>query len=189
MIFFLIQTAQRIRHWCWSMTHIHFPILFSQKSLPIKIRMYRWIPAFRTLMQPCLPPCESSLTFHFMCGKHTVPPKNKKRKQRKTARLPLKSAQANIRQVLRSIFMSHSSADGLLQNRQPDVLLIPTAGIMVLSSAIRPTEKSKLASPTNRGICAMSAFPIPRSSWTNIWLSKSILTCWNQVPFISMVLI
>ena len=73
-------------------------------------------------MQPCLPPCESSLTFHFMCGKHTVPPKNKKRKQRKTARLPLKSAQANIRQVLRSIFMSHSSADGLLQNRQPDVL-------------------------------------------------------------------
>ena len=53
-------------------------------------------------------------------------------------------------------------------NRQPDVLLIPTAGIMVLSSAIRPTEKSKLASPTNRGICAMSAFPIPRSSWTNI---------------------
>ena len=62
----------------------------------------------------------------------------------------------------------HSSADGLLQNRQPDVLLIPTAGIMVLSSAIRPTEKSKLASLTNRGICAMSAFPIPRSSWTNI---------------------
>ena len=94
--------------------------------------------------------------------------KNKKRKQRKTARLPLKSAQANIRQVLRSIFMSHSSADGLLQNRQPDVLLIPTAGIMVLSSAIRPTEKSKLASLTNHGICAMSAFPIPRSSWTNI---------------------
>ena len=67
-----------------------------------------------------------------------------------------------------TIFMSHSSADGLLQNRQPDVLLIPTAGIMVLSSAIRPTEKSKLASLTNRGICAMSAFPIPRSSWTNI---------------------
>ena len=94
--------------------------------------------------------------------------KEQEEKQRKTARLPLKSAQANIRQVLRSIFMSHSSADGLLQNRQPDVLLIPTAGIMVLSSAIRPTEKSKLASPTNRGICAMSAFPIPRSSWTNI---------------------
>ena len=55
-----------------------------------------------------------------------------------------------------------------VQNRQPDVLLIPTAEIMVLSSAIRPTEKSKLASLTNRGICAMSAFPIPRSSWTNI---------------------
>ena len=45
--------------------------------------------------------------------------------------MPLKSAQASIRQVLHSTFMFRSSADGPLQNRQPDVLLIPTAEIMV----------------------------------------------------------